>query len=475
MMATAAAAAAASATTTAREAVPPLEFPESAEEAAALLGATITRCGVAASHKEAVLPPAGMHPAFAVTTNSAELFHRLYVLRAVLRTVAANAAAGTTTTPKGPVLPAAPSILQVLKKLLGISTQLAATAAAASSAAATSSEVVVKVSKSEQQQRLLLLKHKHETPPMLSTPCRRLWVDCVVLCHALHSSGNSSSDSLTLQFVRQMLGLASIHPRSAKAAGGVRIAALAVVAALLEHNNDAAAAAAVAAAPSKNIFVLASHLAPWSLDVLQVCLKALRSAGNGEPTFRESAIRAACATAIACRNAAWKNRREALTTKSALLLLQGAMEDKAIAESIKVLKQAATDKFPEVRGMAATFAALLAPVLVPLTSSSSSSSHHAATSTADPLASLEDVLQFSLKNLDDEFPVVADGWAEAASRCMSTAIQYNEQTKQAAAATERAAPGGAESSTSSSAAAATSGRFGSRYKPNGLVHTCTRH
>lgn len=462
-----AASSAASASTAVRAAVLPLEFPGSAEEAAALLGSAITRCGtVAASHKkEAVLPPAGMHPAFAVTTHSAELLHRLYVLRAMLRTVAT--AQATTTSNLEPALPAAPSILQVLKKLLGISTQLAAEAAAATSAtsAASSSEVVVKVSKSEQQQRLLLLKHKHETPPMLSTPCRILWVDCVVLCHALYATTHhsGSSDSLTVPFVRQMLGLASIHPRSAKAAGGVRIAALSVVAALFEHDNDRATTGTAATTPPPpHTLVLTAQLAPWTLDVLQVCLKALRSAGNGEPTFRMAAIRAAGATAVACRNAAWRNRRsEAVTTKADLLLLPGAMEDKAIAESIKVLKQAATDKFPEVRSLAATLAALLAPVVIPFTTISNHHHH------ADPLASLEDVLQFALKNLDDEVPVVADGWAEAVARCVSTALQYQAHWKKQTADSVGA---GELATTSATAAAAAPGRFGSRHRSTGLVH-----
>ena len=79
-----------------------------------------------------------------------------------------------------------------------------------------------------------------------------------------------------------------MHPRSAKAAGGVRIAALQVVAGLLEF-GDAADDSALNKymvnnnSSNNNIqinFTLASMLAPWSLDVLQVCLKALRSAGK---------------------------------------------------------------------------------------------------------------------------------------------------------------------------------------------------
>jgi hypothetical protein len=487
-----------------------MEYPGSVEEAAALLGATITRysCGgVQLQKREAVLPPQGMHPAFAVVSNNnsssrggseSELLQRLYMLRSMLRTVADS----------NEQLPTAPSILQVLKKLLGISTQMAAAASSAattntSSAAATISNNHITVqsdtsttttsisSNGEPQEqraprRMILLKHKYDTPPLWSTPCRSLWVDCVVLCYSL-STGTGSGD-VTL-FVRQMLVLASIHPRSAKAGGGVRVAALEVIAALLEHDDVvsplismqmATTNPALSSVPSRN-FTLAVKLAPWSLDILQVCLKALRSAGNGEPTFREAAIHAACATATACRNAALKNRQsrsESTNTgedeKDALVLL-GAMEDKAIAESMKVLKQAVTDKFPEIRSAAATFAIILAPILIPHTGAAT------AASGADPLASLEEVLQLALRNLDDESSVVADGWAEATARCLCTAIHYSDVVKMASQSNIRNTGGGdggisAESSTSPTTAPsptnATTARFGSR-KHSGLVHTLT--
>jgi hypothetical protein len=463
-----------------------MEYPGSVEEAAALLGATITRCCVA-TKREAILPPQGMHPAFAVVSHESgglesELLHRLYVLRSMLRTVADS----------NDQLPSAPSILQVLKKLLGISTQMAAAVSVTGTAAAVvPTPIVSSVSvppesaatpsssasePPEQQQqvprRMIALKHRVSTPPLWSTPCRALWVDCVVLCHAL--STNNGSD-ITL-FVRQMLALASIHPRSAKAGGGVRIAALAVLTGLLEH-EDVVSPVRNLRMPKKPFrsFALATKLAPWSLDILQVCLKALRSAGNGEPTFREAAIRAACATATACRNAALKsrqNRGEPSTGETDSLVLLAAMEDKAIAESIKILKQAVTDKFPEVRSTAATFAITLAPILVT----------HTGTSTAsDPLASLEEVLQLALRNIDDEIPVVAEGWAEAVARCICTAIHYCDIVKISAQANvrgvgdtassdignpvESASPAASSTSPTSSAAS----RFGSR-KQSGLVH-----
>ena len=484
-----------------------MEYPDSVEEAAALLGATITRCcGVNGRNiHEAVLPPLGMHPAFAVVVNhnqnnnnggssnnntmeggtpESELIHRLYILRSMLRTAA------DTNVP----LVAAPSILQVLKKLLGISTQIAAavttpvattsvpttisfsSSSTASSDATPATSIPGEVPKDQSLPKLrkIVLHHKYDTPPLWSTPCRILWVDCVVLCHALSST--TSSNDLTL-FVRQMLALASIHPRSVKAGGGVRIAALSVIAALLEHDDVVSPERALESLTSRQ-FTLATKLAPWSLDILQVCLKALRSAGNGEPTFREAAIRTACATATACRNTAVKNRHSRSDGSNANrqedFCLPGAMEDKAIAESIKILKQAVTDKFPEVRSGAATFAIILAPILI---------SHHSPTSsgsTADPLLALEEVMQLALRNLDDESLVVADGWAEAMARCLCTGLQYSDTVKAAAQGNTRNGDGGGDgaestgtSATAPSPTAATS-RFGAK-KFSGLTHTLTTH
>ena len=478
-----------------------MEYPDSVEEAAALLGATITRCcGVNGRNiHEALLPPLGMHPAFAVVVNNnnnnngsnigggtpeSELIHRLYILRSMLRTAAdAN-------TP----LIAAPSILQVLKKLLGISTQIAAavttpvvtsvpTTITFSSGGATSDTAAAsgtsEEAQKEQQQpkiRKIILHHKYDTPPLWSTPCRILWVDCVVLCHAL--STTTSSNDLTI-FVRQMLALTSIHPRSVKAGGGVRIAALSVIAALLEYDDVVSPENTMESATSRK-FTLATKLAPWSLDILQVCLKALRSAGNGEPTFREAAIRAACATAIACRNATTVSRLSRGDGSNDIgeknFCLPGAMEDKAIAESIKILKQAVTDKFPEVRNNAATFAITLAPILI---------SHHGTItsgSTADPLLALEEVMQLAIRNVDDESVVVAEGWAEAMARCLCTGLQYCDVLKTTQSATRSTGNGeggsdGMESTgtnvTAPSPTAVTS-RFGTK-KFSGLAHTLTTH
>jgi hypothetical protein len=90
------------------------DTPESVEEAGALLGAAITKCNV--TSLPSIKPPKGMHSSFATMSPvpSSELFCRLYQLRELLRQM-----------PRKEPLIAAPSLLAVLMKLLGVSSSLA--------------------------------------------------------------------------------------------------------------------------------------------------------------------------------------------------------------------------------------------------------------------------------------------------------------------------------------------------------------
>jgi hypothetical protein len=306
-----------------------------------------------------------------------------------------------------------------------------------------------------------------ETPPMLSTPIRALWVDCVVLCHVLAQGLTGTARIDTLQFLRKMLVLATLHPRSAKAAGGVRVAALDLVTGLLHHQpNDNTIKTNANNNNSNNTVqrnspTLAKTLAPWSLETLQTCLRALRSAGNGEPTYRVAAVRTACATVVACRNAFLPTRMGSslidsdTATATDRLVLPGAMEDKAVLEAVKVCKQAVLDKFPEVRAHAGILASLLTPLLV--TNLPPSSSAHGIDGR---LHALEDLLQLAYKHLDDESPETATHWAETLARGVATAIQFHQAEKD----TGDGPKGGVDQGAIP--------RFGSR-KVLGIAHSCT--
>ncbi|GKY98505.1 hypothetical protein MPSEU_000807600 [Mayamaea pseudoterrestris] len=350
-------------------------LPESIEEAAALLGATITQMTGQPLILPRQLPPKGMHSAWSTYSNlpSTELIMRLHTLRAFLRNSSSP-------------LVSARSIQALLMKLIGMSSALATQVLSAHEAAGA-----------------FIL-----TPPLLSNAIRKLWCDSVVLCHGVGQSME------TIAFVRSMLALAVLNPRSAKAAGGVRIAAVQVVAGLFEYhgaNNDS----------------LAQQLAPWSLEIFQTTLRALKSAGHNEPTYRIEAMKMACAAATACRRAFVKTHKlqEEINSAAAndrnqskLVLLQGGMEAKALAEALKVVRQAITDKLPEVRWEAAHLVARLAPMLI----------LSRPTDNAPVYALLDEAaLQLAMKNLDDESAYVARQWANALARCLCTAVEYSRQ------------------------------------------------
>eukprot|EP00934_Nitzschia_sp_Nitz4_P002708 Nitzschia sp. Nitz4//scaffold42_size132992//119267//129070//NITZ4_003422-RA/size132992-processed-gene-0.49-mRNA-1//-1//CDS//3329551787//2698//frame0 len=349
--------------------LPMEDEPESVEEAGALLGASINRYGIP-GNLHYINPPKGIHSSFAALAPvpASELFVRLHTLRSLLRSA-----------PRDTPLVAAPSLLAgALMKLLGISSNLATATGTHADPTARSA-----------------------TPPLLSTPLRKLWVDCVVLCHVLGEGLSGHSRINIFGFVKQMIQLAAMNPRAARAAGGNRIAALEVICALMKEES------------------LCKQLSSWALDVIQLCQKALKSSGNGEPSYRIAAVQTAIAAAISSREA-FASTRPGVHP----LVLKGALEDKAILEMVKLLKTAGTDKFPEVRAAATTLATVLAPLVLHTSIKSPNTPDAAASS---PTAGLDEIMLIAFKNLDDASAVVSSGWAQALAYCMTTAIEYHTQ------------------------------------------------
>ena len=416
-------------------------FPSSVEEAGALLGMAITQLTMASSSSSSasssLAPPAGMHSSFRVLrpVSNAQLLMRLYELRALLRS----------TQSEGPLV-AAPSILAVLIKLIGVSTNLAPaylTGSVNPAAAASSLGNASALNASTPNDAAAAAVPRPATPPMLSHAIRHVWVDCVTLCHVRGAGLTGSTRIHTSQFIRQMLSLASQNPRTARAAGGVRVAALNVVEALLlvdetkEHEQQEETPRRINKSHRSTSQPLVLQTAPWALDMLQVCLKALRSAGNGEATYRQSALKLAIAVAVASRRAQMirlqQQQGESVLSLSDLLVLKGALEEKALVEAVKILKQATQDKLPEVRLGAAQFAAHLAPLLLPKETSSSSS-----------LSLVEETLTLAWRNLDDESPQIGHFWSQTVARIVVTLLQYHSQQQQGA----RGGGGGASGATS---------------------------
>jgi hypothetical protein len=197
-----------------------------------------------------------------------------------------------------------------------------------------------------------------------------------------------------------MVALAGLNPKSQKSAGGTRMAALQVIAGLFLE--------------------LPQKLSPWALDVLSLATKSLKSSGNGEPSYRLAAVQMAVAVAVACREARLEQHQKDVQSPASLSnsVLAGAMEDRALLESLKFLKQATLDKYPEVRQGAAQFCAALAPLLVLPTRSGDKN---------DPTANLEEAIQLCFKNLDDESIAVSIAWADALARCLITSVAHGQQ------------------------------------------------
>ena len=327
-------------------------FPSSVEEAAALLGAAITRASSLTPVARA--PPAGMHPAFCCLVDPrSDLIRSLYILRSLLRSV-----------PEGTTLVSAPSVLQVLRKVLGLSTSMAnASVTSASTAAAAASSTATNSKSNNKTTTTLSLHNKRETPPLLSTACRRVWVDCILLTCALDPSRQQSAPTWLR---RVLVPILSLHPRSAKAAGGVRVAAFAVVHGLFR--------------------TLPAIVNGWSADVVPVCSKALKSAGQGEPTLRMLAMQTAVAVVQSSQGDAF---------------LHKTMQQ----EVLRMVQRACTDKYPEVRWGAACCCAAAA--------ATNSGLLH------DPLWTL------CLKNMDDESPLTATAWWDAAAQIVLAAMQVH--------------------------------------------------
>eukprot|EP00546_Thalassionema_frauenfeldii_P015592 CAMPEP_0178909046 /NCGR_PEP_ID=MMETSP0786-20121207/8271_1 /TAXON_ID=186022 /ORGANISM="Thalassionema frauenfeldii, Strain CCMP 1798" /LENGTH=2043 /DNA_ID=CAMNT_0020581037 /DNA_START=387 /DNA_END=6518 /DNA_ORIENTATION=+ len=194
-----------------------------------------------------------------------------------------------------------------------------------------------------------------------------------------------------------MVALAGLNPKSQKATGGTRIAALQVIAGLFLE--------------------LPQKLSAWALDVLQLCHKSLKSSGTGEPSYRAESIRTATAVAKACYKARLEQQE---LDESTTTILPGAVEDRALQESLKLLSKACADKYPEIRQTAACFCSTMAPMFVPSRNTSSDSS------TAPNSSVLDEVIALCIKNLDDESIAVAISWAECLAQCITTAIAYGQ-------------------------------------------------
>lgn len=199
-----------------------------------------------------------------------------------------------------------------------------------------------------------------------------------------------------------MMDIVNMNPRSKLASGGVRHAALEVIQRICTLNTE-----------------MAKRSTPYAGEILQCCHRGLMSGGTGEPGHRAQCVRMACGLMIGCRRASKSGGDETF-------VVSGALEERAAVEAIKFLKRAASDKYPEVRMAAATFAGLTAPLLVRYPSVMRKEGEG-----VSPLAWLEDVTQLAMRNLDDESAGVATAWAQSLARCLCASAEYGKSVREA--------------------------------------------
>jgi len=400
-------------------------LPENAEEAAALLGAAISADSIAAnSPSSSGTTPQGMHSIFSVQSPVPNqlLFVRLCNLRAWLRwhadamddplkasrvddsedhLLGISFPRTKERPPPGEPFPAARSILAVLMKLLEASSNIASSGTGSSAVEDAGS--FVKSLSPKPRQRKLSQQHK-SLAPLLSTPIRSVWAECITLCVGLgcNLQGNLRIDVNAL--INKLTEISTWNSRSRMAAGGVRLAVLQVLGQVCSLNTD-----------------LSKRTAPYAWEILQCCHKGLLSGGAGEPGHRAFCVQTASQLMVACRNAARSSARMLNNGEDTSFFASGALEERVANEVIKFAKRAASDKYPEVRLSAAVFAGLAAPMLI-----RDARGGRARDGDLPPLGLLEDMTQLSMKNIDDESAGVATAWSATLARCLCASSEYGK-------------------------------------------------
>ena len=239
--------------------------PSSVEEAAAELGAAITRLGVVNNSQSSSSnetfnyvsssssSPSGMHSSFSTHSIPAmELFIKLKALLTQLqshhdahiryweknKTSSSNSRNEKNDCDKPEPLTAAPSILAVLMKLLTLSSSTLPTMTmtmglsmrrshsantlnlSSHSDSSSKSNPAANNLKNATSTANVSSGSNIHTTPMYSSALRNVWVKCVVFCLTMGDSLSGRSRIDIYSFLRKMMDLANTNPKSAKAAGG---------------------------------------------------------------------------------------------------------------------------------------------------------------------------------------------------------------------------------------------------------------
>lgn len=251
------------------------------------------------------------------------------------------------------------------------------------------------------------------TPPLCSQPIRYQWVRCLTLAHRLsptHSLPSTNPHVLLAPYFQSASG----HPRSAKSAGGARVAALAIMTSIFDDE-----------------ILGAKYVRPLLPKVITLCHNGLRSSGSTDVVHRVHSVRCALSAIMA-----WRDAPSPIVTRNSnspqkiFISERNRVEDKVLAECARLLKKASEDRYPEVRVAAADFASVLSSMLIIEEPRGRTSKKE-----YNVLVHSDEVMAICLRNLDDESVGVSVAWSEALARCICTAVEYHALSKKTQAET----------------------------------------
>ena len=121
---------------------------------------------------------------------------------------------------------------------------------------------------------------------------------------------------------------------------------------------------------------------------------------------------------------AWRDAPSPMIRKeNGTFISCNTIDDRVLAECVRLLKKATEDKYPEVRRAAAEFGSVLSSVLI-------SEEPRASKREYNVLMYLDEVMAMCLRNLDDESVGVSVLWSEALARCVCTAVEFHSKSAQ---------------------------------------------
>ena len=403
-----------------------------------------------------IAPPKGIHSSFSTVkpVPCSELYVRLASLANILEEHLQSAIDSGEEDGQNITLEAAPSIIPLLHKLFNISATLAlqpillhsssntippvnplqsAIAGTAGVGAATTTPNVQTPKKKRgggkndpppsPRARNLQVPPVRILPPLCSQPIRKLWVQCLTLAHRLspsHALPSTNPHVLLAPYIQA----AANHPRSAKSAGGTRVAAFGIIASIFQEK-----------------ILGARYIRPLLAEIITLCLNGLKSSGAGDVVHRRHAVNCAMSAVLA-----WRDAPSPIIKRDAKIMTfvcANTIEDRVLNECVRLLKKGSDDKYPEVRCAAAEFASVLSSVLITEEPRSTEKKFNV-------MAYMDEVMAVSLRNLDDKSVGASVAWSEALSRCICTAVEYHSNNENSHVVDTSGANGGGGSSGTSS-------------------------